>query len=48
MLKEHHAKTCCMRKEAIPRLLAIVMQIGQTILWIDALLQGIVCLLEVT
>ena len=36
-----------MRTEVIPRLLAIVMQIGQAHPLIDVLHQGIVCSLEV-
>ena len=30
MSKEHQVKGCCMRTEVIPRLLATVMQTGQT------------------
>ena len=37
-----------MRTKVMPRLLAIVMQTRQAHPQIDALLQGIVCLLEVT
>ena len=48
MSKEHQVKGCCMRIEAIPRLLATMIQIGQTHPHIDLLHQGVVCSLEVT
>ena len=48
MSKVHQVKGCCMRIEVIPRLLAIMIQIGQTHPQIDVLHQGIVCSLEVT
>ena len=48
MSKEHQIKGCCMRTKVIPKLLAIVMQTGQTHPHIDVLHQGIVCSLEIT
>ena len=47
MSKEHNVKGCCMRTKVIPRLLATVMQTGQTHPLIDVLQQDIVCSLEV-
>ena len=48
MSKEHQVKGCCMRTEVIPRLLATMMQTGQTNPQIDVLHQGIVCSSDVT
>ena len=48
MLKEHQVKECCMRIEVIPRLLATMIQTGQTHPQLDVLHEGIVCSLEVT
>ena len=46
--KEHQVKECCLRIKVIPRLLATVIQTGQTHTQIDVLHHGIVCSLEVT
>ena len=48
MSKEHQFKGCCMRTKVIPRLLARMMQTGQTHPQIDVLHLGIVCSLKVT
>ena len=48
MSKEHQVKGYCMRTEVIPRLLATVMQTGQTHPQIDVIHQGILCSLKVT
>ena len=47
MSKEHQVKGYCMRTKVIPRLLATMMQTGQSHPHIDVLHQGIVCSLEV-
>ena len=48
MSKGHRVKGYCMRTKVIPRLLATVMQTGQTHPQINVLHQGIMYLLKVT
>ena len=48
MSKVHQVKGCCMRTKVIPRLLATMMQTGQSHPQMDVLYQGIVYSLEVT